>query len=183
MAKKLLSGGVRGVVPGAAIVILFAGLTGCSWQDPLPVAVAPSSSAIVGMQPPHSVSQGLISNRLLEHFLAWEGVPYQYGGNDRNGIDCSAFVQQSLQTVLGVELPRTTTQQMRSGKVVDIKQARPGDMVFFRTGRRVNHVGVYLGSEQFMHASKSNGVAISRLDESYWRTRMTQVRRPHRTIE
>ena len=73
-----------------------------------------------------------------------------------------------------MELPRSTSEQLYLGRQIQKHELRKGDLVFFR---RNNHVGVYIGNNQFMHASSSQGVTISSLDEDYWSRTYTQSRR------
>tara|TARA_B100001079_G_scaffold59429_1_gene50275 strand:+ start:472 stop:1083 length:612 start_codon:yes stop_codon:yes gene_type:complete len=108
---------------------------------------------------------------------SWAGTPYRYGGESRHGVDCSSFVQQTLDQVESFELPRTTVQQARIGLSVPKTELRTGDLVFFKTGRLSRHVGIYMGQGRFMHASSSAGVTISRLDNVYWRHHYWQSRR------
>lgn len=108
----------------------------------------------------------------------WLGTPYEWGGTGRNGIDCSAFAGVLYRKVAGIELPRTTKQQFRSGRVVSKAELRPGDLVFFETtAAPVSHVGVWLGNGQFAHASTSRGVMVSSLSEPYFATRFRGARR------
>ncbi|MBW3697823.1 hydrolase [Vibrio sp. T187] len=107
----------------------------------------------------------------------WQGVPYLYGGSSFNGIDCSAFVQIIVRDATQQLLPRTTEQQSRVGQSINYEYAKSGDLVFFKTSRTTNHVGVYLGNMQFLHASTSKGVIISRLDNPYWASVFWQFRR------
>lgn len=118
--------------------------------------------------------------RLLNQFQKWEGAPYRLGGSNRNGIDCSAFVQIVMDDALGITLPRTTREQLKFGQKVRPASARLGDLVFFRTGRTTYHVGIILRRDFFMHASTSRGVTIDRLGESYWQERIIQIRRVSR---
>ncbi|GAL21196.1 lipoprotein NlpC [Vibrio maritimus] len=67
-----------------------------------------------------------------------------------------------------LSLPRTTAQQVKVGEKVSYNNAQSGDLVFFKTGRKTRHVGIYLGGNTFMHASTSKGVVLSRLDNPYW---------------
>lgn len=76
-----------------------------------------------------------------------------------------------------VSLPRTTSQQIRKGTAVRKTALQPGDLVFFSTGPRQRHVGVYIGDNQFIHASKEKGVTISSLSNGYWRARYLAARR------
>jgi cell wall-associated NlpC family hydrolase len=105
------------------------------------------------------------------------GVPYRLGGISRQGIDCSAFVQILYRDALGLDLPRTTADQVEIGASVPAHELLPGDLVFFRPYNRNRHVGVYLSRGEFVHASTSNGVMISRLDEPYWKDHYWTARR------
>ncbi|WP_421187128.1 C40 family peptidase [Aeromonas enteropelogenes] len=110
-------------------------------------------------------------------YLQWRGVPYRMGGSTRAGLDCSAFTQLAYQQVLGFSLPRTTESQATLGTPVERYRLQHGDLVFFKTGWRQYHVGVYTGSGEFIHASTSKGVIRSRLDNVYWNSRYWQARR------
>ncbi len=112
---------------------------------------------------------GLIEQRLRAEEQAWHGTPYRYGGVSRDGIDCSGFVMTVYQDLFGMPLPRTTTGQVEAGEAVSADALQAGDLVFFRTSRKTRHVGIYLGDGEFAHASTSQGVTTSRLDNTYWR--------------
>ncbi|AWN15185.1 C40 family peptidase [Salinisphaera sp. LB1] len=107
----------------------------------------------------------------------WAGTPYRYGGQSRNGVDCSSFVRQTVDRVESYELPRTAVAQAQVGMSVPRRNLKAGDLVFFKTGAVSHHVGIYLGRGRFMHASSSQGVTISRLDNVYWRNHYWQARR------
>lgn len=115
--------------------------------------------------------------RMLEDAASnWLGTPYRHGGTDGRGVDCSALVQ-SVMDELGVELPRTTWAQRREGRSIERDEARAGDLVFFRIGSRVSHVGVMLGPDRFLHASLSRGVIVTELEEPYFARRLVDLRR------
>lgn len=114
---------------------------------------------------------------LFSVYNQWQGVPYRLGGTNKNGIDCSAFVQIAYRDAWQLPLPRTTKMQSKVGDNISYKDAKYGDLVFFKTSRTTNHVGVYLGNSRFMHASTSKGVIISRLDNPYWASKFWQFRR------
>ncbi len=118
-----------------------------------------------------------VSSLLNDYYLDWRGTPYQFGGTTRRGIDCSALTQQAMNQALGISLPRTTREQLKQGLPVAAELTRPGDLVFFKTGETLNHVGVIVGPAKFMHASTRNGVTISRLDDTYWSARVIGYRR------
>lgn len=109
-----------------------------------------------------------IYNELLEQYKEWKGVTYKYGGNSKKGIDCSAFVQNTFRTKLNIKIPRTTKLQSQVGKEISMENIEIGDLVFFKTGFRTRHVGIYLGEGKFLHASTKRGVTISRLDNPYY---------------
>ncbi|MFA0085546.1 NlpC/P60 family protein [Vibrio sp. E150_011] len=104
----------------------------------------------------------------LAEYKKWQGVPYRLGGTNYSGVDCSAFVQAVYKDAYSVSLPRTTAQQINIGSKVGYNDAKSGDLVFFKTGYKTRHVGIYLGGNTFMHASTSKGVIMSRLDNPYW---------------
>ncbi|MBK7353762.1 MAG: C40 family peptidase [Nitrosomonas sp.] len=112
-----------------------------------------------------------VKGKLYAKYRQWEGVPYQWGGLSRSGIDCSGFVHIIYKRELGKILPRTTELQARVGRHVDINSLKAGDLVFFRIGNNARHVGIYLENRRFMHASRSRGVTISKLDHRYWKSR------------
>jgi cell wall-associated NlpC family hydrolase len=118
-----------------------------------------------------------IEQKLLQAHQEWRGTPYRLGGTTRNGIDCSSFVQTVMRDYLNQEVPRSTESQLRVGFRVRPQQLQPGDLVFYRTGRQRLHMGIYINEGRFLHASTSNGVMISRMDETYWSRRFLQARR------
>ncbi len=98
----------------------------------------------------------------------WQGVPYRLGGLSKNGIDCSGFVYLTYKDHFGIELPRTTGQQAKSGRPVDATVLQAGDLVFFKTGILAKHVGIYVENGKFLHVSTSKGVMLSKLSDPYW---------------
>lgn len=112
--------------------------------------------------------------QLYAYLAGWMGVPYRYGGNTRAGVDCSGLVLSTYQQVYTKKLYRSAS-EMLYGNCRKISRAnlREGDLVFFRVGkgrkRTVNHVGIYLKDNRFIHASTSAGVIVSKLDEPYYR--------------
>jgi cell wall-associated NlpC family hydrolase len=100
----------------------------------------------------------------------WIGTPYRLGGASRAGMDCSGLIVTMYRNVARVELPRTAYEQSRTGTAIPQRELRPGDLLFFQTSKepRINHAGIYLGQNRFVHASKSQGVVYSDLDETYY---------------
>lgn len=112
-----------------------------------------------------------------DSYQEWKGTPYRFGGQNKQGVDCSAFVQSVFWQALEKSLPRTTEHQSKVGYKVSLAEADSGDLVFFKTSFKSRHVGIYLGELHFMHASTSKGVIISRLDNPYWSSVFWQIRR------
>ena len=114
--------------------------------------------------------------RLFQFIDYWMYTPYKWGGTDKTGIDCSAFMQRLLKEVYDIRIPRTSITQFFD-KWVDLFDSKrylaEGDLVFFRTmeDKVVSHVGLYLGNRMFINASSSKGVIIANLDDPYWKSR------------
>ena len=106
------------------------------------------------------------------------GVAYRYGGSDPQGFDCSGLVRYAFSRA-GVTLPRTSRDIFRSSQLVNPQERQPGDLVFFAiSARKVSHVGIYAGHEQFIHApSSGKGVSYASLEDSYWGKRLLAVGR------
>lgn len=119
---------------------------------------------------------------LLDKAKELVGTPYQYGGASPAGFDCSGFVRFVFQSV-GVHLNRSSRSQATQGEKVAPREIEPGDLLFFRIGgKRIGHVGIYLGGGQFIHAgsrgdSGTRGVKIARLDSSFYARRLVSARR------
>jgi cell wall-associated NlpC family hydrolase len=110
--------------------------------------------------------------------LRLRGAPYQNGGSDPAGFDCSGFVKYVFGEN-GVSVPRTVGDQFRSGRNVDAQQLQAGDLVFFSTvSPGASHVGIVIGGDEFVHAPSGAGeVRVERLSASYWSRRFVGARR------
>src|SRR3989338_5031965 len=106
------------------------------------------------------------------------GIPYRFGGDSENGIDCSAFTRRVYREQ-GIELPRVSYEQARIGRGVGGSSLQPGDLVFFNTSLvgSISHVGVYIDNNTFAHASSSQGVTKSSLRERYFSKRYVRANR------
>lgn len=118
------------------------------------------------------------SIKIMEFYLTWHGTKYLYGGTSRNGIDCSALIQQLYIEKFNINLPRTTNTQIKFGKQIEkkIETWKPGDLLFFKINNQTNHVGVYIGNKKFLHAGRSTGVTVSKYN-NYWDKKFWQIRR------
>jgi cell wall-associated NlpC family hydrolase len=118
---------------------------------------------------------------LIQHALALLGTPYRWGGTGTDGFDCSGLVGYVFRSALGIELPRVSTQMANSGQLItDRANLSPGDLVFFGThhGKRVDHVGIYVGDGRFLHAPRTGrDVTVSSLESGYWSDKYMEARR------
>lgn len=111
----------------------------------------------------------IIHKTLMEQYQRWHKTPYVRGGLSLKGVDCSGLVYRIFRDNFNVRLPRTVAGQIRTGRQVPRDELKPGDLVFFKTGRRSRHVGIYIGNHRFLHTSqRAGGVIISTLKNPYW---------------
>jgi cell wall-associated NlpC family hydrolase len=123
------------------------------------------------------------ANKFVDYAKSFLGTPYLYGGESKDGIDCSAFVREIF-LEFGYYFPRTSRQQFRDErlKIVSVDDLRPLDLVFFKGDSRdeINHVALYIGDGKIIHSSKrENGVAVTDIKfSSFWSKRFYAAKRP-----
>ncbi|MCX4321971.1 MAG: NlpC/P60 family protein [Lachnospiraceae bacterium] len=102
------------------------------------------------------------------------GNPYVWGGTSlTKGADCSGFVMKVFQKY-GVKLPRNSRSQANCGTTIKVSEAKPGDLIFYARGKTINHVAIYIGNGQVVHASSpKTGIKISNIS---YRTPFKAVR-------
>ena len=108
-------------------------------------------------------------SRIVSYAQQFVGNPYRYGGNSlTNGIDCSGFTQQ-IMAKFGYSISRTSSSQSGDGRAVSTSNLRAGDLVFYGDGGSIEHVALYIGGGQVVHASNSapyprGGIKISNVN-------------------
>ena len=109
---------------------------------------------------------------IISTALSFRGIPYRNGGSDPTGFDCSGFVQY-VYAMHSTGLPRDVHNQYRIGRDVERKDVKPGDLVFFKThGSKVSHVGIYAGSNRFVHAPMTGRpIELRAMDDKYYSRR------------
>ena len=126
-------------------------------------------------------------NRAVRNIITtarnYTGTPYKYGGTTRNGMDCSGLVTVAFNSA-NFKLPRVSADMANVGREVKIKDLRPGDLVFFITGKedKISHVGIVTdvrGKEDivFIHAADS-GVKEDNLFTKYYQKTFVKATRP-----
>jgi Cell wall-associated hydrolases (invasion-associated proteins) len=124
------------------------------------------------------VSPGADRSAVIATAQKYMGVPYVWGGETPSGFDCSGFTQYVMKQS-GISIPRTAADQFAAGTAVDKANLQAGDLVFFTTYKPgASHVGFYMGSGKFIHASSAaKAVTISQLDEAYYTQHYIGARR------
>lgn len=118
---------------------------------------------------------------LTDFAMQFVDVRYRRGGRaPSTGFDCSGFVHYVFAQVLGIDLPNNSIGQYEVGKKVARSDMMTGDLVFFKThGKRISHVGIYLGQGRFIHSpTTGERVRVSNLSENYWARHFAGARRP-----
>lgn len=114
---------------------------------------------------PQTVSNG---QAVVNYAAQFVGNPYVYGGSSlTNGADCSGFTMRIFEH-FGVSIGRTSRDQASNGKQISLSEIQPGDLLFYASGKTINHVALYIGDGKIIHASTSKtGIIIS---NAYYRT-------------
>ncbi|GEM_PF-875257 len=168
----------------AALVFSGALLSGCGplvrpyynrdiggWLEPDP-STTPTAKVPVSLKGVKTDETGV--RRAAE---SWLGVPYSFGGQSRSGIDCSGFVRQIFADVYGVQLPHNSSAIYKMGAEVSRSDLQPGDVVFFQNLGYIDHSGIYMGRNWFIHSASSVGVAYSALTAPYFGDHYAGARR------
>ncbi len=152
-------------------LVLAIVLPSCGSQPPSQTATITNSKQV-------SLSNSKeVKSKIYSQYKQWHGVKYQMGGLSKKGVDCSGLVYLTYRENLGIEIPRSTALQSKTGKEVKRSELRAGDLVFFKTSYKVRHVGIYIEDGKFFHASTSKGVMISNLNDYYWKDKYWHSRR------
>lgn len=173
------------ITRNAALLTSLMALAGCATQQPVhePVVVVQK----VAPEPePEVVEQSSPQEDALAQALDQLGARYRYGGaSPQAGFDCSGLVHYAFQNTLSVDLPRSSRAMSRMDQPT-VKRAdlQPGDLIFFKIGGQVSHVGMYVGDDQFLHANRSGGkVRIDNLSDRYWQNHFFLAKRVEVEVE
>ena len=177
---------VTGIDKGEWVEFTFNGKTGYVIKSYLsatkPAAEQPKANNNSGNSTPAKTEKQSYSSdidKVVEVALAQVGKPYIWASANPNiGFDCSGLTYYAFKQA-GINLNRTSYTQINNGVSVDSKDLRKGDLVFFNNGGgRISHVGIYIGNNQFVHASSpGTGVIVSKLFGSYFGNTYVGARR------
>ncbi|MEI7694387.1 MAG: C40 family peptidase [Chlorobium sp.] len=159
--------------------ITFICLTASALQISLP---SPSLCNVLSTTqesiPPFSVSE-IASHTSLMHMRdffknvsQYFGTRYRSGGQTPAGFDCSGFVRFMYEKVFNMTLPRSSREMSALGSKVSKEELQPGDLVFFHSkSKRINHVGIFIGNDTFIHSSLTKGITEDQLKYNYYEKR------------
>lgn len=166
----IMSRPVRPIAAAWPLLVVLAGtlsLTACGSRSPVrPDIAGPRIEAN--------------PNDILFRAISLVGTPYRYGGTTpEGGFDCSGLIGYIFNDVAGARLPRSAADIDRlAAPAVSRQDLSGGDLVFFRDGGRVSHIGIYVGEGRFVHAPSGGGtVRLDALDGDYWRQRYSGAKR------
>lgn len=128
----------------------------------------------------HYTSSNYMEQKLQDKMETYIGIPYRSGGESRRGMDCSGFSRTLYANLFGIELPHSSAEQFEFSKLhtVDEDALKTGDLLFFSRRKRINHVGVYLGDGNFIHATNGSGITVSSLNDELWKSQIVAAKRP-----
>jgi hypothetical protein len=110
--------------------------------------------------------------RFFDNVGQYFGIRYRFGGQTPAGFDCSGFVRFMYNKAFNMHLPRSSREMSAIGNKISKNELQPGDLVFFQTrGQQINHVGIYIGNDTFVHSSLSKGIAEDKLKFQYYEKR------------
>ena len=120
-----------------------------------------------------------IGERATTVALQQLGVPYRYGGQSPSGFDCSGLVHFSYLQA-GKAVPRTTSELWKKSNTIKSGDMQRGDLLFFKIKGKMQHVGIYIGDGQFVHAPQSGrSVSTASLDSDFYRQAFLRAARPN----
>lgn len=159
---------LRVIMQGFAVFLAMS-VVGCSslGEDNKPVKVAVT-------QIPVQQKSVTLLDRVVWNAQKQQGKMYRWGGTSPvSGFDCSGLTQYAFRNGAQVVIPRTAAEQYAAAVKIPRQQADKGDLVFFNTsGKRVSHVGIYLGSDRFVHAPRSGRAITTSQLKGYWENRL-----------
>jgi probable lipoprotein NlpC len=148
---------MKGYIKIACFLLMITLLAACSSRRYTPSTTQAARAAD---------AMAKLGNKDLYNFITnWTGVKYRLGGLDKKGIDCSGFALLLEKDIYGLTIPRRSSEQAAVVDNKSLNQLKEGDLIFFSFGGgEVDHVGIYLNRNYFVHASPSRGIIVDDLN-------------------
>ena len=150
---------------------LFAACALPLWLGACSSTPARHAAPLVAAPPVAGSARVDAANAVLFRAMSLVGTPYRWGGNTPDsGFDCSGLVGYVFRDAAGLALPRQSSAiAALGGAPIALRSLLSGDLVFFASGREIDHVGIYVGEGRFVHAPNRGGTV--RLDDldGWWR--------------
>jgi cell wall-associated NlpC family hydrolase len=158
-----------------ALAVASAWLAGCATAPAPTAAKAPLPQRALIEPRTYGSDVGVA---IAEVAMGMVGARYAYGGTSPGqGFDCSGLVFYAY-TQAGYTVPRTSQEQFRATRKIALRDAGPGDLMFFQDQTKLSHVGIYLGDGRFVHApATGQRVSVADLDSPYYREHLIAVGR------
>lgn len=155
---------IMGLITGTAICLTM----GASLLNPVQAQAAKKTAVTAEIEIPIEVevdTEAILRDDMVSYALQFVGNPYVYGGTSlTNGTDCSGFTM-GIYKNFGMSISRTSGEQATNGKSIKSSELKKGDLVFYASGGRINHVAMYIGNGKIVHASNSRtGIIVSNMN-------------------
>ena len=155
---------IMGLITGTAICLTM----GAALLNPVQAQAAKKTAVTAEIEIPIEVevdTEAILRDDMVSYALQFVGNPYVYGGTSlTNGTDCSGFTM-GIYKNFGMSISRTSREQATNGKSIRSSELKKGDLVFYASGGRINHVAMYIGNGKIVHASNSRtGIIVSNMN-------------------
>jgi cell wall-associated NlpC family hydrolase len=152
----------------AAILTLYVIINGCSVSKK---STEKKSNVTSSFEKKFGCPIPVNSNeKFLNEVSEWLGTPYKYGGTNKNGVDCSGFVQAVYKIVFNKIVEHNSFEIYKKAKKLNELKVQQGDLVFFKISKnRVDHIGMVIYQNYFVHASTKKGVIVNDVNQTYYK--------------
>ena len=160
-------------VINAVAAFVLAAVIAAAPAAAMPTGAAEDRPTTTRRQAKTRTDASALGSKIKEIALTQIGAPYSYGGTSPAGFDCSGFTSW-VYSHIGVTLPHSSGAQYSLGgsngftSIPDIAKLEVGDLVFHGSGSGIQHVGIYIGNNEFVSATSSSGIQVRSLFDSYW---------------